>query len=162
MSSEIIHGSTPACLHPLSPAFHPHAWPPLNRVNFLLVTCFLLFCQPKIRKPSIRVRHARVFGQLASVCPVTGLSLHLISSLNQISFEAPRDFSATTRCCSSAPHVCQNKADPCRIVAASSAAARCKIGKLKLANHSIVSSTDVTVMSLPTLYTRCQFCKEQC
>lgn len=51
-------------------------------------------------------------------------------------------------------HGCQNKADPCRILAASSAAARCKIGlgKIKLANHSLVSSDDVTVMSLSTLY----------
>lgn len=84
MSSEIIHNSTPASLHPLSPAIHPPAWPPLNKVNFLLVTCFLLFCRRKIQTPSIRVRQAQVFSQVASVCPITGQSLQLISELNQI------------------------------------------------------------------------------
>lgn len=76
-------------------------------------------------------------------------SLHRISSLNQISYRGSKEFH-----CSSVLHGCQNKADPCRILAASSAAARCKIGlgKIKLANHSLVSSNDVTVMSLSTLY----------
>lgn len=129
MSSEIIHSSTPVSLHPLSPASHPPAWPPLNKVNFLLVTCFLQFCRRKIQKPSIWVQHAQVFGQVASVCPITGQSLQLISVLNQI---------AVLRCTSDKTK--QNSHE---------------LGSLqwsKTGIDQIVLSIDVPVMSLRILY----------